>query len=67
LISLCRGDAVRHLDVFQTYAAALNMLAASAGGEAGLMQLLAAGGSGSLTAGALANNTAIQVRGEHKG
>ena len=37
---------MRHIDVFQTFSAALRTLAESAGGEAGLLQLLASSGGG---------------------
>ncbi|KAF6256865.1 hypothetical protein COO60DRAFT_62433 [Scenedesmus sp. NREL 46B-D3] len=42
-LSLSKGDAVRHLDVFATFQTAVAALAAAAGGEAGLMALLQAG------------------------
>jgi hypothetical protein len=45
--SCCRGDAVRHLDVFATFQTAMAALAAAAGGEAGLMALLQAGAGSS--------------------
>jgi hypothetical protein len=60
-----RGDAVRHIDVFQTFAAALNTLAASAGGEQGLMQLLQSSGQGAAAAGGAAlasSSNVMQVR-----
>jgi hypothetical protein len=59
---------VRHIDVFQTFAAALNTLAASAGGEQGLMQLLQSSGQGSAAAAAAggaalaSSSNATQVR-----
>jgi hypothetical protein len=43
----CRGDAVRHLDVFATFQNAMSTLAAAAGGEQGLMLLLQAGAGNS--------------------
>ncbi|WIA23852.1 hypothetical protein OEZ85_013510 [Tetradesmus obliquus] len=46
-LNLSKGDAVRHLDVFATFQAAMAALAAAAGGEAGLMALLQAGAGNS--------------------
>lgn len=56
---------MRHIDVSQTFAAALNTLAASAGGEGELLSLMTAGGQGpAAAAGAAAasSSNATQVR-----
>jgi hypothetical protein len=55
---------VRHIDVFQTFAAALNTLAASAGGEEGLLSLMTNGGQGPVAAAgaaAASSSSAAQV------